>query len=200
MWHGMGCNDPPKHRTALVRLRCGNHWLAEHTSRYQKSAEKARYHKKPCMHCTVPTWPAHNPLLLCDSCDKAWHCQCLDPPLLEPPPGDWFCPTCISHDRCLPLAREAASARRAHALHCPHCSAPTEDVPHFLFHCPLYTTLRAQFTDLFPPSISTPTAWLAQPASARTAHFLFLCYKLHSDTLNPTLSHETLLAPPGLEM
>lgn len=24
---------PHKHRTALVRLRCGNHWLASHTSR-----------------------------------------------------------------------------------------------------------------------------------------------------------------------
>ena len=123
------------------------------------------------------------------------------PPLPEPPPGDWFCPTCISQDRCLPLAREAASARRAHALHCPHCPAPIEDVAHILFHCPLYTTLRTQFTDLFPPPISTPKAWLAQPASARIANYIFLCYKLQSDTLTPPpCPMRPLLAPAGLEM
>jgi hypothetical protein len=71
---------PHKHRSALVRLRCGNHPLAEHTSRYQKSAERSRHHNKPCLQCGIPTWPDTNPLLLCDSCDQAWHCHCLDPP------------------------------------------------------------------------------------------------------------------------
>jgi hypothetical protein len=94
---------PHKHRTALARLRCGNHWLASHTSRYQKAAENQLHHHKRCMHCSIPTWPSGNPLLLCDSCDQAWHCLCLDPPLPEPPPGDWYCPTCVTLDRCTPL-------------------------------------------------------------------------------------------------
>ena len=129
----------------------------------------------------------------------AWHCHCLDPPLPEPPPGDWFCPACASLDRCAPTAREAATARRAHALRCPHCPAPKEDVAHFLFQCPLYTTLRTHFAHLFPPSISTPQAWLAQPACARTAQYLSHCYELHSHTLFPPPSPmRPLLAPRGL--
>ena len=189
---------PHKHRTALVSIRCGNHWLAEHTSRYQKTAENQLYHHKPCRSCGTHKWPIGNPLLLCDSCDMAWHCHCLDPPLPEPPPGDWFCPTCASLGRCVPAAREAATARRAHALRCPHCLAPTEDVAHFLFRCPLYSTLRTHFADLFPPSNSTPQAWLAQPA-CRTAQYLSQCYELHSHTLLPSPSPmRPLLARRGL--
>ena len=33
-------------------------------------------------------------LLLCDGCDRAYHCACLDPPLLEVPVDDWFCERC----------------------------------------------------------------------------------------------------------
>ena len=40
---------------------------------------------------------AHRPdvLLLCDCCDLGFHTFCLDPPLTQVPPGDWFCPGCI---------------------------------------------------------------------------------------------------------
>ncbi|GAB5355223.1 hypothetical protein AAMO2058_000187400 [Amorphochlora amoebiformis] len=37
-----------------------------------------------------------NLLLLCDNCDRGYHTYCLSPPLLEVPPGDWFCPDCTS--------------------------------------------------------------------------------------------------------
>ena len=91
---------------------------------------------------------------------------------------------------------EAATARRAHALRCPHCPAPKIDVAHFLFRCPLYTTLRTHFADLILPSISTPQAWLAQPACARTAQYLSQCYELHSPSLVPPPSPmRPLLAP-----
>lgn len=33
-------------------------------------------------------------LLLCDSCDDAYHLECLRPVLLSVPDGDWFCPLC----------------------------------------------------------------------------------------------------------
>ena len=33
-------------------------------------------------------------LLLCDSCDDAYHLECLRPILLSVPDGDWFCPLC----------------------------------------------------------------------------------------------------------
>lgn len=33
-------------------------------------------------------------LLLCDGCDLAYHCECLNPPLADVPVEEWFCPTC----------------------------------------------------------------------------------------------------------
>lgn len=33
-------------------------------------------------------------LLLCDSCDSGYHCECLDPPLETIPIEEWFCPPC----------------------------------------------------------------------------------------------------------
>ncbi|XP_035220058.1 uncharacterized protein PF11_0213-like isoform X2 [Stegodyphus dumicola] len=33
-------------------------------------------------------------LLLCDACDLAYHCECLDPPLFHIPIEEWFCPHC----------------------------------------------------------------------------------------------------------
>uniref|UniRef100_A0A1B0CA83 Putative heterochromatin organization involved in chromatin silencing n=1 Tax=Lutzomyia longipalpis TaxID=7200 RepID=A0A1B0CA83_LUTLO len=36
-----------------------------------------------------PEW-----ILLCDSCDKGYHCSCLKPVLFVIPEGDWFCPPC----------------------------------------------------------------------------------------------------------
>ncbi|GAB9473249.1 hypothetical protein Gpo141_00010404 [Globisporangium polare] len=33
-------------------------------------------------------------MLLCDSCDAAYHIYCLTPPLASIPPGNWFCPRC----------------------------------------------------------------------------------------------------------
>ncbi len=33
-------------------------------------------------------------LILCDTCTLSYHLTCLDPPLDEPPEGDWSCPKC----------------------------------------------------------------------------------------------------------
>ena len=35
-----------------------------------------------------------NVLLLCDGCNKGFHCYCLDPPLYEVPLREWFCESC----------------------------------------------------------------------------------------------------------
>ena len=34
-------------------------------------------------------------LIVCDLCHKAYHLECLDPPLTEVPEGSWFCRNCI---------------------------------------------------------------------------------------------------------
>ncbi|XP_053697238.1 remodeling and spacing factor 1-like isoform X2 [Sabethes cyaneus] len=42
-----------------------------------------------CGNTDHPEW-----ILLCDSCDKGYHCSCLNPVLFVIPEGDWFCPIC----------------------------------------------------------------------------------------------------------
>lgn len=42
-----------------------------------------------CGKCDHPEW-----ILLCDKCDKGYHCSCLSPVLFYIPEGDWFCPPC----------------------------------------------------------------------------------------------------------
>ncbi|KAJ7841317.1 hypothetical protein B0H14DRAFT_2782878 [Mycena olivaceomarginata] len=33
-------------------------------------------------------------ILFCDSCDRGWHMDCLDPPVDDMPVGKWYCPRC----------------------------------------------------------------------------------------------------------
>ena len=49
-----------------------------------------------CHVCGLRDRPAE--LLVCDGCDGAGahHLDCLDPPLEEVPPGEWFCPACTA--------------------------------------------------------------------------------------------------------
>ncbi|XP_058116994.1 uncharacterized protein LOC131259507 [Anopheles coustani] len=42
-----------------------------------------------CKKTDQPEW-----ILLCDTCDKGYHCACLKPVLFTIPEGDWFCPVC----------------------------------------------------------------------------------------------------------
>uniref|UniRef100_H3HBW6 Cation-transporting ATPase n=1 Tax=Phytophthora ramorum TaxID=164328 RepID=H3HBW6_PHYRM len=41
---------------------------------------------------------AQESMLLCDSCDAAYHAFCLQPPLAAIPPGNWYCPRCPSYN------------------------------------------------------------------------------------------------------
>ncbi|CAG0901953.1 unnamed protein product [Darwinula stevensoni] len=44
-------------------------------------------------------------LLLCETCPRMYHLECLIPPLAAIPDGDWFCPSC---------ARDPSSSERVH--------------------------------------------------------------------------------------
>ena len=37
-------------------------------------------------------------IMLCDTCPKAYHLVCLEPPLDEAPEGKWSCPHCVSKE------------------------------------------------------------------------------------------------------
>lgn len=49
-----------------------------------------------CEVCAIATWVEGDWMLLCDGpgCERAYHTQCLSPPLDEVPEGDWLCPSC----------------------------------------------------------------------------------------------------------
>ena len=46
--------------------------------------------------------------ILCDKCDSEYHTFCLNPPLLEIPDAEWFCPACIEDEK----KKKAAEARK----------------------------------------------------------------------------------------
>ena len=48
---------------------------------------------KRCMQCDQAA--NADDLLICDSCDKGFHMDCLEPPLSGLPEGRWICPICI---------------------------------------------------------------------------------------------------------
>ena len=64
-----------------------------------------------CEVCGLESWIEGNELLLCDTCPKAFHTQCLTPPLASVPEGDWICPSCASATN--PPAGKSAAARSA---------------------------------------------------------------------------------------
>ncbi|XP_076662834.1 uncharacterized protein LOC143366024 isoform X3 [Andrena cerasifolii] len=69
----------------------------------QSDVEEAddEYACQKCGKADHPEW-----ILLCDSCDKGWHCSCLRPALMLIPEGDWFCPPC-QHNLLVAKLRES---------------------------------------------------------------------------------------------
>ena len=59
-----------------------------------------------CEVCGDESWAVGNEMLLCDgeSCGRAFHTRCLDPPLDGVPSGEWFCPQCVAAGPAEPQA------------------------------------------------------------------------------------------------
>lgn len=85
--------------------------------------EDDRHACQKCNKHDHPEW-----ILLCDKCDKGYHCSCLIPVLFVIPEGDWFCPPCqqeklivelesilVTYD-ALAQKREAEEAQRQRIL------------------------------------------------------------------------------------
>lgn len=51
-------------------------------------------------------------MLFCDSCDRGWHRQCLNPPLATIPRGRWTCPTCVESSNFFQLPLEFDSSQK----------------------------------------------------------------------------------------
>ena len=68
------------------------HFLAPH--RRVTAPQRLRSATAPPHRC--PHHPPHRLCIRCDGdgCEKAYHTQCLSPPLEAVPAGDWYCPCC----------------------------------------------------------------------------------------------------------
>ena len=56
------------------------------------SGDTQSINKPPCTLCGADEGYAH--MLLCDTCNRAFHLQCLHPPCSVVPDGDWHCHLC----------------------------------------------------------------------------------------------------------
>ncbi|XP_046681974.1 bromodomain adjacent to zinc finger domain protein 2B isoform X3 [Homalodisca vitripennis] len=64
-------------------------------------------------------------LVVCDSCPKAYHTDCLQPPITKVPRGKWHCPTCLAK-----MPRKRLSSKRTVSNTSPSSSATrSEDGP-----------------------------------------------------------------------
>ncbi len=55
----------------------------------EEDEEEKDFSCQKCGQADHPEW-----ILLCDRCDSGWHANCVKPPLMIIPEGDWFCPPC----------------------------------------------------------------------------------------------------------
>nr|XP_045624315.1 zinc finger protein ubi-d4-like isoform X2 [Procambarus clarkii] len=76
--------------------RSGHPTCLQFTSNMMKSVVKYRWQCIECKTCTLcGTSENDDQLLFCDDCDRGYHLYCLDPPLSEPPEGEWSCCLCL---------------------------------------------------------------------------------------------------------
>lgn len=63
------------------------------TVRKENAVDEGREEEEEaCQKCNKSDHPEW--ILLCDKCDKGYHCSCLSPVLFYIPEGDWYCPPC----------------------------------------------------------------------------------------------------------
>ncbi|XP_053961399.1 uncharacterized protein LOC128865269 [Anastrepha ludens] len=62
------------------------------TARKEDAEEGDDRDEEACQKCGKSDHPEW--ILLCDNCDKGYHCSCLSPVLFYIPEGDWYCPPC----------------------------------------------------------------------------------------------------------
>ncbi|RLN27297.1 hypothetical protein BBJ28_00007226 [Nothophytophthora sp. Chile5] len=76
----------------------------------------------PCERCNRVD-DHYSLLILCDGkdCKREYHMNCLTPPLVSIPPGDWFCPDCEKD------AAKRMKAEQAEATNGQHAEAPKTD-------------------------------------------------------------------------
>lgn len=79
---------------------------------------------RKCSLCGTKTLNSNSSLLFCDTCDRGFHAECLNPPLEKIPKGPWCCNSCVRKASsknnlvlstakiCKPPHKDASSSRR----------------------------------------------------------------------------------------
>lgn len=95
-------NKHHQHEELLSCHLCGNSGHPSCLKYTQKLVQKIRLEEWQCLDCKMCSLcsvrdkaiSTSNKLLICDSCDKGYHMDCLEPPLFEMPRGKWYCLVC----------------------------------------------------------------------------------------------------------
>jgi len=100
-------------RLAAAFERLNTKWIASE----EKPPLSELQNDEGCLKCKLTSETDENPMLFCDSCDAAFHCQCLEPVLTGVPEGDWFCPPCVESrpdlKHLLPTEKQVQDAQAA---------------------------------------------------------------------------------------
>ncbi|TIB82200.1 hypothetical protein E3Q22_00467 [Wallemia mellicola] len=56
-------------------------------------------------------------IIFCDLCDRGWHMHCLNPPMNEPPAGDFACPICLHAGKTLSMQQPAQALPQQQQQH-----------------------------------------------------------------------------------
>ncbi|KAL6770363.1 hypothetical protein ACKKBG_A34655 [Auxenochlorella protothecoides x Auxenochlorella symbiontica] len=106
---------PPTQDKALALVETQ---LAEAVRRLQEERSKPRAARNSfkCPKCHRVTHPEGSPLLLCDTCPRAYHAACLGAAWAELPTGDWACPKCVEATQAALRRVVDLEARRREAL------------------------------------------------------------------------------------
>uniref|UniRef100_A0A8C6TJU1 Histone acetyltransferase n=1 Tax=Neogobius melanostomus TaxID=47308 RepID=A0A8C6TJU1_9GOBI len=89
---------------------CGNSVLPELTARV-KALWWQCIECKTCSSCQDQGKNADN-MLFCDSCDRGFHMECCDPPLMRMPKGMWICQICQPRKKGKVLHDKSAQIKR----------------------------------------------------------------------------------------
>lgn len=66
--------------------------VTEEEEEVEEEEEEEEEKEANCTKCGQSDHPEW--ILLCDRCDAGWHANCVKPPLMVIPEGEWFCPPC----------------------------------------------------------------------------------------------------------
>ena len=98
-------------------------WCMNSLQELWSSGDTQSINKQPCIVCGAAEGYAH--MLLCDTCNRPFHLQCLHPPRSVVPEGDWHCHLCdeaFSHVDELCRTDPILFARRGDPYHPDHAA------------------------------------------------------------------------------